>query len=97
MSEPADAGAPDAAPKPAPGKPTAPWWVPEARVWIAVTVFGFAWHILDLLASHTTGDLSKDTLFVSIASGIFGGSGVLAVIGYFYMASKKDAGHGGAP
>lgn len=89
--------APAAAPaSPAPKPPktprlnTMPWYVPETRVWIAVAVFGFAWHILDLLASHTKGDLSQNTLFVSIASGLFGGSGVMAVIGFWFIAAKKD-------
>lgn len=94
MSEPADAGGPAAASN------ATPWWareikglIPEARIWIAGVIFLFAWHVLNLLAANvaaTKGDLSKDTLFVAIATAIFGGSGFLAVIGFWYVASKKD-------
>lgn len=103
MSKPVDPGAPSRTPK---AYAAAPWWVaelrqliPEARIWIAAAVFAFAWHILDLIAGHVPPDrsLTQDTLFVSIASGMFGGSGVLAVIGFWFMSSKKDPlGPGGA-
>ena len=75
-----------------------PWWVPSVRVLVVLGIFGLAARVLELIASNA--DLAKNTLFVTIATGLFGGSGIAAAIGYYLIASKKDAqppGQGGAP
>jgi len=72
---------------------SAPWWVPEFRVIVAAVLFGLAWRVLEMLGANP--DLSKNTLFVAIATGLFGGSGILAITGFYYMASKKDGQNGG--
>lgn len=95
MSTP-DSGAPPGAPaqrQPAPisvqiVQPNPPWWVPSTRVLVVCAIFGLAWRVLELIAHNA--DLVKNPLFVGIASGLFGGSGVAAVIGYYLIASKKD-------
>jgi len=100
MSDPAETGESAAAPQPVQLQlqvgATRPWWVPSTRIFVAIALFGLAWRALELLAK--TPDLSRNTLFVTIATGLFGGGGILAVIGFYYIASKRDQqpGQGGA-
>jgi hypothetical protein len=95
MSETPDPGAPPAAPSPAEKskRTNAPWWAPDSRAWASVGIFLLSFYCLHLLAAQP--NLGDNKLFFAIATGLFGGSGVLAVIGFYFIASKKDRGDAG--
>jgi hypothetical protein len=69
----------------------APWWatyIPTARTWVAIGMFGLCGYALKLLSDTPT--LGENKLFFGIVTAIFT-SGLIGGVVAFYLGSSKSS------